>query len=223
MGTTKPKSLPSGDHDFLEWTGNFNTVLAPLIEGLGIPPAEYELIVALRSTFAAALVLTDASSTRNPGTVAAKNDAHKALEKAVRKMIGSHLKYNDALTNKNREDLGIPIPDTTHTPILPPTTHPVLELKISDIRQIKLYFRDPASETNARPYGVNGAVVFYDIRTSEPDDPEDLKQNVLATRSPFRLNFKDHDRGKRVYVTVCWQNEKGQRGPWSEVQNIVIP
>jgi hypothetical protein len=223
MTSSKQKPLPSGDHDFLEWAENFKTKLAPLIEGLGIPPADYELIVALKNTFAAALVLTDAPSTKNPGTVAAKNDAHKALEKGVRKFIGEHLRYNDALTNQNREDLRIPVPDTTHTPIPPPTTHPVLELKISAIRQVKLYFRDPASETGARPYGVNGAVVLYDIRETPPARTGELKQNVLATRSPFKLNFEEDDRGKRIYVAVCWQNERGQRGPFSEVQSIFIP
>jgi hypothetical protein len=35
--------------------------------------------------------------------------------------------------------------------------------------------------------------------------------------------FIQEERGKTVYVAMCWQNEKGQKGPWSEIESAIVP
>jgi hypothetical protein len=37
------------------------------------------------------------------------------------------------------------------------------------------------------------------------------------------MEFEEDERGKTLYIALCWQNEKGQRGPWSNVQTTIIP
>jgi hypothetical protein len=46
---------------------------------------------------------------------------------------------------------------------------------------------------------------------------------VLATRTPHILEFTEEERGKTVYVAICWQNEKGEKGPWSEIESAIVP
>jgi hypothetical protein len=34
---------------------------------------------------------------------------------------------------------------------------------------------------------------------------------------------EDTDRGKTVYFCLCWENNRGEKGPWSEIVFAVIP
>jgi hypothetical protein len=79
------------------------------------------------------------------------------------------------------------------------------------------------STSKAKPYGTNGAVIAYAVLNAPPTNPDALTHTVLATRTPHILEFTEEERGKTVYVTICWQNEKGQRGPWSEIESAIVP
>jgi hypothetical protein len=50
-----------------------------------------------------------------------------------------------------------------------------------------------------------------------------LTRTVLATRTPYVLEFTEKERGKTVYVAICWQNEKGECSPWSEIESAIAP
>ncbi|MDR0695132.1 MAG: hypothetical protein LBF81_07535, partial [Prevotellaceae bacterium] len=65
--------------------------------------------------------------------------------------------------------------------------------------------------------------IIYDVLDAPPAGVSALARNVLATRTPYILEFTDEERGKTVYVAICWQNEKGEKGPWSEIESAIIP
>jgi hypothetical protein len=56
-----------------------------------------------------------------------------------------------------------------------------------------------------------------------PADISALSRSVLATRTPHILEFTEEERAKTVYIAVCWQNEKGERGPFSEIESAIVP
>jgi hypothetical protein len=216
-------SIPSGEWKFLAWTNNLLIGLLPLAEKLGYPPADYELLVALKNTFATALNTANTAATRTSGTIQAKNDAHKALDKAVRQFLREYITYNHALTNQERQDLELPLHDGTRTPILPPTTSPKFNIEVKGIGHLRIHFQDEDSDSKAKPYGVNGAVVIYDVLPEPPETMAQLTRNVLATRTPFTLDFTEKERGQRAWIALCWQNEKGEKGPWTEALSAIIP
>jgi hypothetical protein len=45
----------------------------------------------------------------------------------------------------------------------------------------------------------------------------------MASKTPHSLDFPEEERGKTVYIAAAWQNERGIIGPWSEIQNAIIP
>jgi hypothetical protein len=45
----------------------------------------------------------------------------------------------------------------------------------------------------------------------------------MASRTPHAIEFDETERGKTVYVALAWQNNRGNIGSWSEMQNTVIP
>jgi hypothetical protein len=50
-----------------------------------------------------------------------------------------------------------------------------------------------------------------------------LAHSVFDTRSPYTFQFDLADAGKRFYCCLRWENTTGQKGPWSEIQNAIIP
>jgi hypothetical protein len=55
-----------------------------------------------------------------------------------------------------------------------------------------------------------------------PADAGELTKALLATRTPHTLEFTEEERGKTVYVALQWQNNKGQKGPWSEILWAIV-
>jgi hypothetical protein len=94
---------------------------------------------------------------------------------------------------------------------------------VADIRELSIVFHDQASARKARPYGTMGAVVAWQVSQTAPACPDDLTRSQLATRTPHLLQFTEQERGKTVHIALCWQNKKGQRGHWSEIQSAIIP
>jgi hypothetical protein len=94
---------------------------------------------------------------------------------------------------------------------------------VRDVRRIDVHFQDQGSPFRARPYGINGAVISFDVLDEQPADPEHFSRTTLATRTPYILKFAEEERGRTLYAALQWQNEKGERGPWSEIQSAVIP
>jgi hypothetical protein len=137
--------------------------------------------------------------------------------------IAKYIDNNDAITIPIRDELGLIIKDTTRTPVPVPSTYPEFFVKVKDIRMLEVHFKDKGSANKARPYGYSGAVVYYGVSDAAPVEAEDLPHSLLATKTPYTLTFTEAERGKRVYIALVWQNEKGQKGPFSQVEEAFIP
>jgi hypothetical protein len=162
------------------------------------------------------------SPAKNSIVVAEKNAARKMLEGIIRTLAGFRLK-NPIITDAERIALGLHVRDTTPSNIPAPTTRPEIDLDVLDFRRLKVTFHDQGSDSKAKPYGVNGAVIIYAVLDTPPADHSALTRSVLATRTPHILEFTEEERGKTVYVAICWQNEKGEKGPWSEIESAIVP
>jgi hypothetical protein len=213
--------IPRKDSELVAWSANFTAQIvanAPIWE---IPYNEVSDLQAADAAFAALHAQAD-SPTQNSVIVAEKEAARKVLMAKIRDLVSFRLK-NPVITDAQRVAMGLHIHDTTPTNIPVPTTRPELDIEVLDFRRLKILFHDMGSANKARPYGTNGAVIAYAVLDAPPADPDVLTHTVLATRTPHTLEFTEEQRGKTVYVAICWQNEKGQRGPWSEIENAIVP
>jgi hypothetical protein len=113
--------------------------------------------------------------------------------------------------------------DKTHTPIPASKSRPELSIVVVDVRRLGVNFHDLLGGSKARPYGMIGASIQHATLPEPPLDPNELTQTTLATRTPHIFEFTEEERGKKVYFAACWQNERGERGPWSEIVSAIIP
>jgi hypothetical protein len=151
-----------------------------------------------------------------------KNRVRKAAEKLLRDFINRYLHY-PPVTDADRDNMGIPNHNRSRSVRNRPLERVDFSFRIKGIRQVQVDFRVQGASNKAKPASYAGAVLVWDVLDKPPAQPEDLTNHALASRTPYAIEFNETQRGKTVYVALCWENEKGQMGPWSEVQAAIVP
>jgi hypothetical protein len=213
--------IPRKGADLVTWSANFTAKVIENASEWSIPEEEVNSLKTATAEFAALHAQAD-SPVKNMIIVAKKNAARTALITEIRKLAGFRLR-NPIITDTQRTALGLHVHDATQSNIPVPKSRPEFEIDVLDIRLLKVTFRDLGKSGRAKPYGVSGAIIAYEVLDAPPAGTETLARTVLATRTPHILEFLESDRGKTVYIALRWQNQKGERGPWSEILKAIIP
>jgi hypothetical protein len=213
--------IPRRDSELVAWSSNFTSVVSSNATSWDIAPEELSNLQNASSAFAS-LVATAESPARTPVIIAEKDAARKELVKEIRGLVSFRLK-NPVITDAQRVSMGLHVRDSAYSAIHVPTTRPELDIDVFDVRRLKVKFREMGSDSKAKPYGINGALIVYAVLDVPPVRIEELTSGVLATRTPHVIQFDEDKRGKTVYVAICWQNRKGENGPWSDIEKAIVP
>ncbi|MDR2641545.1 MAG: hypothetical protein LBC74_02000 [Planctomycetaceae bacterium] len=219
--TVRRDYIPTKDAEIAAWSENFTNIVLANAGSWEISPQETTDLQTATTNFKNMHDLAD-SPVRNKIIVKEKNDAKKILKDRIRHLVNFRLR-NPIITDAQRISMGLHVRDTAPSPIPVPSSRPEMNIDVLDFRRLSVSFHDFGSASKAKPYGVNGAVILYSVLNSPPQGLDDLTHTVLATRTPYIFEFNDKDRGKTVYFAICWQNEKGERGPMSEISHAIIP
>jgi hypothetical protein len=147
----------------------------------------------------------------------------KAAFTAVYRKLYQLIKHLPTVTNGDLAAMGFPtVSAPTHTPVPPPNTAPEAEIRFPAPSVVEIHFRDAGSERKGKSHGVHGAEIGWAILESAPSKMADLVHSSFDTNSPFRLTFDIDQRGKTLYFAVRWENTRGEKGPWSEIHNVIV-
>jgi hypothetical protein len=216
--------IPKGDLDLKVWTSLFLTSLGTMLDRVHFPSELYASLTALNDKYAQAFELATEPVSRTAVTVVGKNVARDALKKAVRQAVKEHLAYSQAVTNIDRQALGIPVHKAKHTPVHVAASYPIPDTECSTIRHLIIHFIDSELKgTKAKPAGQLGAEIVWAIRDTPPVDISDLIHSTFSTHTPATLEFREHERGKTVYFCLCWVNTRAKKGPWGQIRSAYIP
>jgi hypothetical protein len=160
--------------------------------------------------------------TRTPVITLSKQEARKGYEPPLRQLV-QMLEHNPRVSVEELKAMGIAIPNHTNTPLPAATTYPVYKTDRSVIRFLKLHFHDQNSLHKGKPHGQHGVEIRWAILASPPASVNDLSRSAFDTNSPFTLEFDETERGKTVYFCLCWENTRGEKGPWGEIVSAIIP
>ncbi|MDR0600846.1 MAG: hypothetical protein LBG42_00555 [Treponema sp.] len=147
----------------------------------------------------------------------------KAGAKIIEEFSNEFIRYSRAVSGEDCLLLGVHRKDPVPSPIPDPATRPVFILRVVNFRKIRVDFRDEGSERKAKPYGMDGTVILWVVMDRAAVIIKELTLSVLATRTPFYLEFAEEDRGKILSVAMQWQNKKGKKGSPTGIQSVVIP
>jgi hypothetical protein len=214
--------IPTNDWDFLEWVKNLLMYILAHASQWGLDTSTVAELQRLLSVYEAAYERAK-SPNRGSADVVAKNESRDALKKAARQYVREYLISNHLITDEDRTLMRLPVHDTKPTPAPVSTVPPIVTVEQPSAAVILIYAKDAESEKRSRPKGQSGFETAHLISDTKPADWDDLIHSSFSTRSPLRLTFKATDRGKTLYFAVRWQNTRGLKGPWSEIESTIIP
>jgi len=213
--------IPTNANAFLKFATTVTDVVNQHInEWKHIPTTAFDDLLLSVNEFGQQAVITTTDSPRSQ--IVRRNEAQKQCESALRYFIRFYLR-NPVVTNPQLAEMGIPPIDhirTVHTEI---TAQVDLTFRPSFANQIVLAFKAVGAANRARPANTTGLLVAWAYGEEEPISLDDYTHTVLATKSPFHIEFDTHCSGKRVWFRACWQNARGVRVPWCDAQSIFVP
>jgi hypothetical protein len=215
--------LPKPDEQFRVWLTPLLTYIQNKQTVWSIPEEPVTELQALSAAFGDALSAAENPLTRTKVTVQKKNDARKAVESKLRPFLKAYVTYNPAVTNADRDAMGLPVHKTTRTDVPVPKTTVEAEVFWPSPGVVEIRYRDSESKHRGKPDGVHGAEVAWAILASPPVNWTDLDRSTFDTRSPLRLTFEGKERGKTLYFAIRWENTRGEKGPWGEIMMALIP
>jgi hypothetical protein len=223
---SKKPSIPRGEAEFDAYFKNIVDYVRERVEEVKpvwahIPLEESGKLAAVYADWHAAYVKTLVPHT--PPETAAKTRARKSSQKYLEEFINRFLRH-EPVTDGDRDNMGIHNPAPRRDQIPPPATVPELSPRAGDPRQIVVHYRDKGSERRGKPDDVHGIEVRWALLDQPPADIEELLHSSFDTRSPLILEFAEHERGKRVYMTGFWEIEReGIKGSPGEIVSAIIP
>jgi hypothetical protein len=208
--------MPFAENKFSDFVDVFTETTEDLAAVLGIPADTAANVKALLAAYKAAYT---ACKSPNAGTIDREECREKraALESAIRRIKNAYIDGDpkEVVTNEVWMKFGLPPKDVIHTPVEPPREIPAFTLESGGYLQVTVTHP-------AKPTSYNGAVLFYRVSEEPITSHEELTLSKLLTCVKETLVFKDVDRLKTLSAALCWENEKGQLGPVSPIQSIVI-
>jgi hypothetical protein len=161
---------------------------------------------------------------RTPAKTATLITAETGFKPVYRELYTGYLKGNPLVTDTDLVEMGLPKRHSGgKTPPTPPTTVVECTVDTSIPATILVSFRDKNEIGRAKPKGVHGVELRWIILDSPPRDWSQLTNSMFDTKAPMRLVFSGEQRGKIVYFALRWENNVGEKGPWSEIYTAVIP
>jgi hypothetical protein len=112
-------------------------------------------------------------------------------------------------------DFGLEKKDTTRTDV--PDPPDIVPFTLESGGYLQIVVRHPA-----RPPRYNGAVAFIKVGGAAPKTHKEMASAKLLTRPVETLFFEETQLGEMLYITLCWENEKGRLGPPAPIQSHVI-
>jgi hypothetical protein len=219
--------IPKNDRSFLTWLIN---LISYIFNGgalrFGVPNEEFDRLKNGTDDFEQKLNVADDPSTRTKAAIQAKKDSRMVVEKVARLFVKRFLNNNPLVTNADRDNMGLPIYKESRSPAPTPTVKPDFSIEPSGGSRLEIHFHAhdaDREQRNAKPAGVHGVEIAWAILDEAPKSYADLVHSAFDTRSPYIFQFDLADAGKRAWFCLRWENTRGEKGPWSEIQSAIIP
>jgi hypothetical protein len=151
----------------------------------------------------------------------------KIFVDAVQPFI-QYLSHKPYLEPQDFDGLDINRPNPGPHPFHPrPKTSPKMRFAIGEEHGwVYLHFIDEMSDgSKAKPFGVQHAEFKWGIFKpgEEAKTVEELPDTSVSTRTPHLFELSDRDASKILAVASRWVNTRGETGPWSHIETVVIP
>lgn len=184
-------------------------------------------LVALQTIWSNAWAISQVFATSTPTDRFNTEQARINFEAAIREFVKSTLKYNPAISDTDRELMGVTVDSNTRTHLPPPAFAPVIS-SISKsaatlVVTLKIPTGEPGDTTRTFPIGSKSAILRWKIDGETPLADWECSNVQIVTKVSTQIEFTLPERGKPVYFMSAYLSTTDEQGPWSAPFETVIP
>ncbi len=216
--------IPRPDKDFYTWQDNLVTLVTANLVAWGIDPVVFAVITGLQTTYKPLFMAILNKATRTTTDIHSHRTGRKTYEQALRTFIRENLTGNKKLSNTDRENLGIPVIDTTKTE-RPKITDTVFFKMVSmPGTQIKFVCRRTTDSTRPSMHPNADTVEIKYKLGSAPTGAADCPNTTTSKKASFILELDGTAAGQKIYAYARWKNDSDNKksGPFGASQTGTV-
>jgi hypothetical protein len=218
---SKGDYVPHSDAKLADWADNFVERLEA--NGLlwGVAAEETAEIKSAAADFRALHSKTSNKGARTQTLTQQKNTARERLTALIRALAGFRLK-NPIITDAERLALGLHVRDKAYTRIDAPTAQPTVKILISrNHYEHKLKVLNPSGDSS-KPSDAQVVHYAWQVGGEPPQTGAELKNSRFSRCTRYVVKYTEAEEGKIVYYSCCYENSKGDQGPWAATARAII-
>ncbi|MDR2131218.1 MAG: hypothetical protein LBP56_08690 [Odoribacteraceae bacterium] len=221
---SKQSSIPEKDADFNIAQNIIATTANTHVMPWGLDGAWMEdILMPKKAEWEAAWAAYEIPSARTPLITFTKTEKREAYERELRVLV-KNLQANTRVTPEDLRAMGIVVPSSSRTPAPVATKAPDFDVDTSVPGRLAIHFYDKVGDhKRGKPDGQHCVEIISLLSDTPPTRWDQLVHSVVDTRSPYTFVFENDQRGKTLYFAMRWENTRGEKGPWSEIQGAIIP
>ena len=164
-------------------------------------------------------------SQRTPVMTTLLEEAEKPFRVTYRQLYTGFLKSSPLVTDDDLQRMGLPKRHAGgNTPSPVAGKAPDFDVDTSVIGHVGIdFYEKEAGHRKAKPAGQHCVEIAWIVSDTPPTRWDELIHSAVDTRSPYTFQFENDQRGKTLYFALRWENTRGEKGPWSEIQSAIIP
>ncbi|MDR0540554.1 MAG: hypothetical protein LBG74_08695 [Spirochaetaceae bacterium] len=213
--------IPWNDAELLTFTKTLYAYARANYSRWGAPDPQQRLEVFI-TAFETALAVFSSPNHGKVDTLA-KNEAKDALIAGLRVYVQGFIARNPAVTDEDKEQMALPLRDTTPTRHSAPEAKPETEASPSGKGQHTVTALNPHSQKKDKPEFVTGVAFAHRLR--DPDAPKSAAGDMPSeyqTATSRVFQWKEEDYGKIADYAAAYESGGGKRGPWSDVVSLIV-
>jgi hypothetical protein len=166
---------------------------------------------------------SDYEAAKTPENRLAKDEAKEEVVDAMRDFANKFIRFNDKMTDADKLHMGVHPKDTTHTTHPAPVSQPdtVVDNTVNHYEH-RLRALDHETRGAAKPADAYGVCYAWQVGGEKPASGADLPKSKFTRKTTHVVTHTEADKGKTAYYAACYENSKGDQGPWSPVEDAVI-
>jgi hypothetical protein len=218
--------IPSADADFDRWFNNICQYINQKTKGTKpewthIPAAEIASINRNLENWNAAWAAYCKPHTEVE--TRAKNKARAAGEKDIRLFKHRNIDFRDEVNEMHLIAMGLNVrSDSSETAGTPDIRPEIIVENTRNRFEHKVKALNPQSRTFRKPPNARGTCFAARVGGERPATGADVGNTKFSQRSTMHYTYSEADKGKPVFYSVCYENAKGEKGPWSPVEEAII-
>jgi hypothetical protein len=215
--------IPRGQEAFNTFVKRFLTTFLEKRDGYGYGENTndgkwaMEKVIKTYGTYSTAYAPWSNPSTRTKVNSAQLQEAREEFEPLLRQLI-QMLKVSPMVSKSDLVDMGL-TPRHEGAGTLSPvaTDSPPYRVETPRPFQVILHF-------DHKPHGQHGVEILW-LLLEKPANVliKDLVHSSFDTRTPYHFDLDDSHRGQHLYFALRWENTRGEKGPWTPVDTVVVP